>query len=109
MGENLTVHWILCAATALWFGFAAWRAGRGWVLWGIAGALFGLVTTTVIFGVFRASTIPYSDEEARSLEYKWSIISAVSIFVVGTLVARNLMWQGFRRAKPPAQTGPTGR
>ncbi len=96
--------WVLAAITAVWFGLLAVRAGKSWVLWGLAGGFFGLVSSTCVVGLGHASGIPYSDSARTALHVEWSLIAVAIILIVGGLLTWNLWRQSRRLAaqKPPA-------
>lgn len=85
-----TIPWIITIITTLWFGFMAHRGERNWVLWGLGGGLFALVTSTIVFGLGHASSIPFSDHERSSLQVKWSVISFLLVGIVGWLLTLSL-------------------
>jgi hypothetical protein len=93
------VPWFLAAAAAVWFGWMAQRSGRNLLLWGLGGAVFALVTTTIIFGLGHAAAIPFSDQESHTLHYEWAALSAAVIVAFGWLVTTPLhrhllrLWQ----------------
>lgn len=77
--------WILALITAIWFALMARRAQGNWVLWAIGGGLFALVTSTIIFGLGDAGSIPFSDHDRVVFHLKWTAISVVVIGVLGWL------------------------
>ena len=85
-----TIPWIITIITALWFGFMAHRGERNWVLWGLGGGLFALVTSTIIFGLGHASSFPFSEHERSSLQVKWSVISFLLVGIIGWLLTLSL-------------------
>jgi hypothetical protein len=106
-----TIPWIVAVITALWFGFMARQAERNWVLWGLGGGLFGLVTSTIVFGLGHASSIPFSEHERSALQAEWTVISVLLVAVVGWLLTLSLhrqhllLWSLFRPSSP--QSNPT--
>ena len=85
-----TVPWIIAIITSLWFGFMALRAERNWVLWGLGGGLFALVTSTIVFGLGHASSTPFSEHERSSLQVQWSVISILLVGIIGWLLTLGL-------------------
>jgi hypothetical protein len=85
-----TIPWIITIITALWFGFMAHRGERNWVLWGLGGGLLALVTSTIVFGLGHASSIPFSEHERSSLQLKWSVISFLLVGILGWLLTLSL-------------------
>ncbi len=79
------IPWILACATAGWFGLLALRAGKSWTLWGLAGGVFGLVSSTCVFGLGQATAIPFSDRERSALHTEWTMAALAIILLVGGL------------------------
>ena len=84
MNERV-IPWCLGILTAAWFGWQASRAGRSRLGWCIGGGVFGLITTTIIFGLGEASVNPFSDAQRLTLRYEWAGLSALLILVFGWL------------------------
>lgn len=70
---------MLCASTAVWFGFLARRANRGWLVWTIGGALFALVASTIVIGLGNAAHIPMS--HAADVRFKFEIVALACLLV----------------------------
>lgn len=87
--------WWLALVTAIWFALMAQRAGRSWVLWAFSGALFALVTGTLILGLGRAMTIPFSDHDRAAAQAKWTIAVILVVAVLGALFTLGLLRQTF--------------
>jgi uncharacterized membrane protein YdfJ with MMPL/SSD domain len=85
--------WILAGLTAAWFGWVARRAGRAWVLWAAGGALLALAITTVSIGLGEASSIPFSNQEARAFRLKEVGIAICLVVVIGLGATKNLYTQ----------------
>ena len=66
------------------------RAGRSWALWAVGGAIFGLVISTIMIGLGRALSIPYSDHQAAMDGLKWMAVAAILILAVGWLLTAGL-------------------
>ena len=102
--------WWLALVTAIWFALMARRAGRSWVLWAFSGALFALVTATLILGLGRAMTIPFSDHDRAAAQAKWTIAAVLVVAVLGALFTLGLLRQTFAVAAgpiaPPSSTQP---
>lgn len=96
--------WWLALATGFWFALVAQRAGRSWILWAISGALFALVTATLILGLGSAMTIPFSDHARTVAQTEWAIAVVLVIAVLGLLFTLGLCRQILvgARAVPPA-------
>jgi hypothetical protein len=102
----MTIPWLLALAAGVWFGFMAWRAGRNALLWGLGGALFALVSSTILFGLGQASAIPFSDAELGTLHIKWTLAAVLMIFVLGWLFTMPLhrihvmLWKAANKTAP---------
>jgi hypothetical protein len=77
------ISWLLAAATAVWFGLLAVKAGKSWPLWALAGGFFGLISSTCIFGLGQATAIPFSDRARTVLHVEWTLAAVAVILVVG--------------------------
>ena len=99
------VPWLVAVVTAIWFGFAAQRAERNWVLWSLGGGLFALVASTIVFGLGHAAAMPFSDQERTRLHLQWTGEAVVLIGIMGWLFTLGLHRQGWRfwdQGKPAA-------
>ena len=85
-----SIPWLLALLTALWFGLMAWQAGRSWILWAVSGAVFGLVTATLILGLARAMTIPFSDHERSAGQTEWTVAVIIVVALLGWLLTLGL-------------------
>jgi hypothetical protein len=90
MGAIMIVPWVLGLVTAIWFGLQARRSGRGVVIWSLAGGLFGLITSTFIFGLGHGACIPFSDGDGKRFYMEWTGIAIVVIAVFGWLFTLGL-------------------
>lgn len=82
--------WLLALLTAAWFVWLAKRAGRSVTLWGVGGAAFGLVTSTIILGLGQAVSIPFSDQERTADQIKWTVAAVFIIAVAGWVLTSGL-------------------
>ena len=73
------VPWPVAAATAVWFGVMAYKAGKNAVLWGIGGGVMALIVTTLVMGLGQAAFIPFTSAEQSMFRIK---IGALAIFIV---------------------------
>jgi hypothetical protein len=87
--EGQTVAWAFSLATALWFGWAGWRASRNWFAYGFAGWLVGLVATTLIIGLAEAAYIPISPNAYLGFQLKSALAAVVVIAAVGVIFTRS--------------------
>ena len=92
----MAIPWILAIATAIWYGFAARRAGRNAVLWSLAGGLFALVVSTIVMGLGNAAAMPFSDQQRSRLHLQWTGEAVVLIGILGWLFTLGLRRQGGR-------------
>ena len=79
------VPWLLACVAAVWFGFLAVRSGKSWLLWALAGGLFGLVSSTCVIGLGQATGLPFSDHERSTLLTEWTVSAVAIILLVGGL------------------------
>lgn len=96
-----TVPWILAAVTALWFGWAGWRTGRNWVACALGGAVFGLVTATIVFGLGHSVAFPFCVQDVVKEHARWTVESILVILILGWPMSMNL-----RRNPPGAVNQP---
>ncbi len=82
--------WLFALLTGAWFGWMASRAGRSKALWAVGGAAFGLVLSTIVIGLGRASSIPYSQHHAQMDRFWSAAIAALVILGVGWLLTASL-------------------
>jgi hypothetical protein len=100
--ETERIPWLFAILTAAWFGWMASRADRTWVLWAVGGAAFGLVISSLVIGLGRASSIPFSEHERQIAELKWIGVVLALIALGGWLLTSSLhrhhlaMWQKLR-------------
>jgi hypothetical protein len=99
---NLTLPWIFALVTALCFALLAWRTKQGWLFWGLAGAIHGLVTSTIILGLGEAAHVSMSREGAHAFLVKEVFLTSVAILITGWVFTlalhRNhlLVWRAVR-------------
>jgi hypothetical protein len=87
--------WMFSAATAMWFGVMAARAGRSWWLWGTVGAVFALVTSTIYLGLRQSAFIPISYQAEVNFHIKSVVGAAAVIGFFGWLFTLSLQrWFG---------------
>ncbi len=84
------IPWPVAAATAIWFGVMAYKAGKNCALWAIGGGLLGLVLTTIVMGLAQATFIPYSTEEIAPLRFKVALLAIVLVLCAGWLFTGTL-------------------
>jgi hypothetical protein len=107
------VPWLLALLTAGWFGWMASCAGRSWILWAVGGATFGLVISTIVLGLAQAATIPFSDQERRADQIKWTIAAVVIIAAAGWALTSSLhrhhlaIWRRLKPGSSPTEPPPT--
>lgn len=95
------VPWLMACVGAAWFGWMALRTNRNWIASAITGGLFALITSTFVFGLGQATSIPFSDHEQASQRLLWTLISAGIMAVVGSIFT---FWL-WRKAVPGADAG----
>ncbi len=102
-GRELYIPWLLALATGTWFGLMAHRAGRNWFLWAFSGALFALVTTTLVLGLGEAAFIPMTVGAHRVFLARAAGVAVLIIVVVGWMVTGSLHGQQARLWKRVTQ------
>ena len=103
------IPWPVTAATAIWFGVMAYKAGKNSALWAIGGGLLGLVVTTIVMGLAKATFIPYSTGEIAPLRFKMSVLAIFLVLCIGWLFTGTLhrhLLAALKRAgaPPPPET-----
>jgi hypothetical protein len=104
-----SIPWPVAAATAVWFGVMAYKAGKNFVLWAIGGGLLGLVVTTVVLGLAQATFMPFSTTEIVPFRLKMAAFAILLVLGAGWLFTgtlhRHLL--GFlKRTAAPAPEAP---
>ena len=109
---DTTIPWLLCIATAAWFAFMAFRAKDGIIGWAVAGAILGLLTSTIIMGLGHAAYIPMSEAAAQGFRIKSAFWSVIAILALGWIFSLSLhqhhlvLWRLLRRSSAPAAGKP---
>lgn len=85
-----SIPWPVAVATAIWFGFMAYKSGKNCALWAIGGGLLGLVVTTIVLGLAQATFIPYSTEEIAPFRFKVALLAIFLVLCVGWLFTGTL-------------------
>jgi hypothetical protein len=104
-----SIPWPVAAATAAWFGFMAYKAGKNAVLWAIGGGLLGLIITTILLGLGQAMFIPYSTEEIAPFRLKMMGAAILLVLCIGWLFTGSLhrhLWASLRPAASPTPEAP---
>ncbi len=107
------VPWLFAVVTAGWFGLAARRAGRNLVPWVLSGFVFGLIASTIVLGLGRATGNPFSDEQRNLFHLRWTLEAFVIIAVLGFFITTPLhqqhmsVWRRLtRKPLPPSPPAP---
>lgn len=106
--SNNVIAWLIACVTALWFGFLAAKAGKNRALWALAGGLFGLVSTTFVFGLGSAMAIPFSDREKSALYVEWTLLALAINALVGGFFTWSIRRKSASEPAPPPAPGPAG-
>jgi hypothetical protein len=108
------IPWPVAAATALWFGVMAHKAGKNAVLWGIGGGMLALIVTTLVMGLGQAAFIPFTSQEQSMFRIKIGALAIFIVFCLGWLFTGSLhphLLRPWARAKEtpkePAPATPT--
>ena len=84
------IPWPVAAATAVWFGVMAYKAGKNAVLWSIGGGLLALVVTTVVMGLGQAAFIPFTSGQEATFRVKIAAFAIFIVFCLGWLFTGSL-------------------
>ena len=103
MGELQSVPWLVAFATGAWCCVVAWRSRQSRVFWVIGGAVYALIVSTMVIGLFQAAFIPLRESAATWLAVKAIGISVLLIGIPGGFVT----WQLWREDPPEPTSGPT--
>jgi hypothetical protein len=76
---------LVALAAGAGFGFIGHKKRNAGLLWGISGALFGLVTAATAAGFANGITLPYTEAEMRHRQFGAFIFSVVVIGIVGAV------------------------
>jgi hypothetical protein len=84
------IPWPVAAATALWFGVMAYKAGKNAVLWGIGGGMLALIVTTLVMGLGQAAFIPFTSEDQSMFRIKIGALATFIVLCLGWLFTGSL-------------------
>ena len=104
-----SIPWPVAAATAIWFGVMAYKAGKNRALWCIGGGLLGLVITTIVLGLGQAVFLPFSTEQIAPFRLGMAVLAVVLVFGAGWLFTGSLhrhLLASLKRTEPPAPEAP---
>jgi hypothetical protein len=93
MENNEIIGWIpwpVAAATAAWFVFMAYKAGKNRVLWAFGGGMLGLIVTTLVIGLGQATFIPFYSAEVASFRIKVAVLAILLVAGIGWLFTGSL-------------------
>jgi uncharacterized membrane protein YedE/YeeE len=76
---------VLALATGIVFGLIGRTKRNAGLLWGISGAVFGLVTAATASGFGNAVSLPYTPSEIRHHQITAFVFSVVVIGIVGVV------------------------
>jgi hypothetical protein len=79
------IPWPVAAATAIWFGVMAYKAGKNAVLWGIGGGVLALIITTLVLGLGQAAFVPFTSEQQSMFRLKMAALAIFIVFCLGWL------------------------
>jgi hypothetical protein len=98
------IPWPVAAATAVWFGIMAHKAGKNAVLWGVGGGVLGLIVTTLVMGLGQAAFIPFTSAEQSTFRIKIAALAIFIVFCLGWLFTGTLhphLLAPWKRLKEP--------
>jgi len=84
------IPWPVAAATAAWFGFMAYRAGKNCVVWAIGGGVLALVVATIVVGLGQATFIPYYTDEIATFRLEVAGVAILLVLCLGWLFTGTL-------------------
>jgi|SRR5208337_4517615 len=86
----MMMPWLFALGTAVWFGAMGKRAGRNWFGWALGGAMFALVTSTIVLGVSHAMFLPMSHAAEDAHRLKSLAFTLFVVLVLGWLLTTGL-------------------
>lgn len=104
-----SIPWPVAAATAIWFGVMAYKAGKNCVVWAIGGGVFAVMVTTLVMGLAQATFIPFHTDEAAPFRLKVAGLAILLVFGVGWLFTGSLhrhLLTSLKRTETPAPEAP---
>jgi hypothetical protein len=103
------IPWPVAAATALWFGFMAWKSRKTVALWAIGGGVLGLVLSTLVLGLAQSMFIPFYTGQTHIFRVKVAVLAILVVFCVGWLFTGGLhrrMFASWKTKKAEPQGAP---
>jgi cobalamin biosynthesis protein CobD/CbiB len=103
------IPWPVAAATAIWFGVMAHKAGKNRVVWAFGGGALALVVTTIVMGLAQATFIPYYTAEITTFRLKVAVAALLLVFCLGWLFTGTLhrhIRDALKRHDQPAPEAP---
>lgn len=100
------IPWPVAAATAVWFGVMAYRAGKNRALWAIGGGVLGLVVTTIVLGLAQATFIPFYRAEFHPFRVKIAVLTMLLVAGIGWLFTGSLHRHAPSPVNPPPAPPP---
>jgi hypothetical protein len=98
------VPWPVAAATAIWFGVMAYKAGKNATLWAIGGGMLALIITTVVMGLGQAAFVPFTSEQQSMFRIKIGALAIFIVFCLGWLFTGSLHPHLLAPWKKPGET-----
>jgi hypothetical protein len=108
----IIIPWVLSLVTAIWFALVARKAERSWVPWAVSGAVFALVTGTIVLGLGQATANPFSSRERTIFHIRWAVEAVILMGALGWLLTMPLhrhhlaLWRKAMKSSPPAPASP---
>jgi hypothetical protein len=98
------IPWPVAAATAVWFGVMAYRAGKNRVLWALGGGMLGMLVTSLVMGLGQATFLPFYSAEVPAFRLKIAVLAILLVLGIGWLFTgslhRHLLALGNQAAAP---------
>jgi phosphoribosylformimino-5-aminoimidazole carboxamide ribotide isomerase len=107
MGELQFIPWVLAAITGAVLAWVGYRSRGAWAPWAIGGAIYALVISTIVIGLFHASFLPLSEAAESSMHLKATLFSLLLILAVGALFTFRMWREAFAPKQLPEQTTPS--
>ena len=90
----MVAPWIISIAAAAWFGLMGQKTRGQWFAWGLVGAIFALISSTMVLGVCEAAFIPISPDATEAFKFKSVVLAIVPTLLFGSIPLIQLLRKG---------------